>query len=177
MKNYRSLEPGNWESVLGLQGKLTTGTLLTHPKSDEPLAIVTDVSDSSIGAVLQQRVEDDWEPLAPFSRKLSPAESKYRELLPVYSIIKVLRAHDKDRTCTVFVYRKRLTFAFRLKADKCLPRQVRHMGYIAQFTTDIRNNTWKDNIVFSYILWTVTSAQTRKGFSVESHTHIHPSGI
>lgn len=160
-----------------LLSQLTTGTLLAHPTSDEPLAIVTDISDSSIGAVLQQWVVDDWEPLTLFSRKLSTAESKYgaydRELLPVYSIIKVLRAHGRGRAFTVFVDHKRLTFVFRLKADKCLPRQFRHLGYIAHN----RHNTWKDNIEFSYLHCTGTNAQTRKVVSVKSHTHIHLSVI
>jgi hypothetical protein len=41
-----------------------------------------------MGAIPQQRVQDAWQPLAFFSRKLSPAHQKYsaydRETLAIY---------------------------------------------------------------------------------------------
>jgi hypothetical protein len=44
-----------------------------------------------MSAVLQQRVEDIWEPLA-FSRKLSPVQQKFsaydRELLAIYEAVR-----------------------------------------------------------------------------------------
>jgi hypothetical protein len=59
--------------------------LLVNPDLNAPLALVTDVSTSAMGAV-QQRVQDVWQPIA-FSRKLSPAQEKYsgcdRELLAI----------------------------------------------------------------------------------------------
>ncbi|XP_015118987.1 uncharacterized protein LOC107042454 [Diachasma alloeum] len=57
-----------------------------------PLALSTDASDSVIGAALEQFVNDNWQPLGFFSRKLSPTETRYstydRELLPIFSGIK-----------------------------------------------------------------------------------------
>ena len=52
----------------------------------------TDASDTAVGAVLQQEVEQHWQPIAYFSRKLQPAEQNYstfdRELLSIYLAIK-----------------------------------------------------------------------------------------
>jgi hypothetical protein len=49
---------------------------------------------SAMGAVLQQRVKNVWQPLA-FSKKLSPAQQKYsaydRELLSIYEAVKHIR--------------------------------------------------------------------------------------
>jgi hypothetical protein len=56
---------------------LSRATLLAHPDPSAPLALVTDASTSAMGAVLQQRVNSAWQPLAFFSRKLSPAQQKY----------------------------------------------------------------------------------------------------
>jgi hypothetical protein len=46
-----------------------------------------DASTTAMGAVLQQQMQDVWQPLAFFSRKLSPAQQKYsaykRELLAI----------------------------------------------------------------------------------------------
>lgn len=54
--------------------------------------LFTDVSDLAVGAVLQQQIGSVWSPLAFFSRKLKPAETRYsmfdRELLAVYLAIR-----------------------------------------------------------------------------------------
>ena len=71
---------------------LAKATLLIHPRSDAPINIMTDASDSAIGAVLQQHLDGQWCPLSFFSRKLSPTEQRYstfdRELLAVYCTIR-----------------------------------------------------------------------------------------
>jgi hypothetical protein len=57
---------------------LSCTTLLADPDSAAPLALVTDASTSFVGAVLQQRVDEAWQPLAAlFSKKLNPAQQKY----------------------------------------------------------------------------------------------------
>jgi cleavage and polyadenylation specificity factor subunit 1 len=55
---------------------LSRATLLAHPELTVQLALVTDASTSAMGAVLQQRVANAWQPLA-FSKKLNPAQQKY----------------------------------------------------------------------------------------------------
>jgi hypothetical protein len=52
-------------------------TLLARPDTAAPLALVTDASTSAMRAVLQQRVDNAWQPLAFFSKKLNPAQQKY----------------------------------------------------------------------------------------------------
>ena len=68
---------------------LAQATLLSHPQLDVPTRLVTDASDVAVGAVLEQQVNDQWLPIAFFSKKLSPAETKYstfdRELLYIFS--------------------------------------------------------------------------------------------
>ena len=69
--------------------------LLAHPRHGVSLSLTTDASDQALGAVLQQLVNNFWEPLAFFSRKLQPSEKKYsafdRELLAVYLGIRHFR--------------------------------------------------------------------------------------
>lgn len=43
---------------------LAEASLLLHPRYDAPTAIMTDASDTAVGAVLQQRIDDIWQPLA-----------------------------------------------------------------------------------------------------------------
>lgn len=130
---------------------LSRATLLSHPDTQLELALFTDASDVAIGAVLQQRKNEEWEPLGFFSRKLTPAQKNYspydRELLAIYEGIKYFRYMVEARIFTVFTDHKPITFAFTTKRDNCSPRQHRYLGYIAQFCTDIRHVSGKMNVV------------------------------
>jgi hypothetical protein len=85
--------PINWTPDLHrafdeCKASLSRATVLAHPDPSAPPALVTDASTSAMGAVLQQRVNNTWQPLAFVSKKLSPAEQKYsaydRQLLAIY---------------------------------------------------------------------------------------------
>ena len=105
---------------------LSRAALLAHPDSTAPLALVTDASTTTMGVVLQQRVQDTWQPLAFFSRKLSPAQQKYsaydRELLPIYEAVRYFRHMPEARHFTILTDHKPLIFAIHQKRDKCSPR-------------------------------------------------------
>lgn len=131
--------------------KLASATLLAHPKDDAPLAIVSDASDTAVGATLQQLNGKRWQPLAFFSKKLSPTETRYgaydRELLAIYLAIKHFRHMVEARIFSIYTDHKPLTFAFQQKPEKCSPRQFRHLDFISQFSTDIRYVPGDQNIV------------------------------
>ena len=71
---------------------LSSATYLKFPAPNAPLFLSTDASDSAMGGVLEQIVHGHPQPLAFFSRKFSPAESRYstfdRELLAIYSSVR-----------------------------------------------------------------------------------------
>ena len=124
---------------------LANVSLLAHPKLHAPTSIMTDASDKAVGAVLQQRIESEWCPISYFSRKLRPSETRYstfdRELLAVYLAIKHFRHFVEGREFFVLTDHKPLTYALAIHTDKYSPRQVRHLDYISQFTSDIRHVT------------------------------------
>lgn len=130
---------------------LSSAALLAHPDCEAKLALVTDASDVALGAVLQQYKDDAWEPLAFFSRKLSPSQRKYspydRELLAIYEGIKYFRHMVEARHFTVYTDHKPLCYSFHERKHNCSPRQYRHLDLISQFTTDIRHLSGKDNVV------------------------------
>ena len=88
-------------------------------------------------------VDDAWKPLAFFSKKLKPAETRYsafdRELLAVYLAIKHFRHFLEGRNFHVFTDHKPLTFTFKNNSQSYTPRQFWHLDYISQFTTDLRH--------------------------------------
>jgi hypothetical protein len=112
--------------------ELANAALLAHPMEHGDLTLTTDASDVAIGGVLQQRVQDSWQPLGFFSKKLTSTQKNYstydRELLGVYESVKHFRHMLEARVFTIQTDHKPLTFAFEQRSDKASPRQLRRAG-------------------------------------------------
>lgn len=134
--------------------QLTDATLLAHPDPNAQLVLFTDASNTAIGASLNQLKNSNGatsiEPLAFFSTKLSSAQQKWstfdRELYAIYAAIRHFRHMLEGRQFTVFTDHRPLTYAFSQKTDKCSPRQLRHLDFIGQFTTNIQYVKGSENI-------------------------------
>ena len=130
---------------------LCDATLLVHPAPDAPLVLMVDASDFAIGAALQQSVQDHWQPLAFFSKRLQPAEEKYstfgRELLAIYLAVRHFRFQLEGRPFVIYTDHKPLTFALKNRTDRLSPREQRHLAFIAEFTTDIQHISGASNCV------------------------------
>ena len=126
---------------------LRDATMLVHPKLDTETNIVVDASATAVGCILQQRINDTWQPLAFFSRKLKPAETRYsafdRELLAIYLAIKHFGYFLEGREFHVLTDHKPLTFAINNMSKTA--RQTRHLSYISEFTCGIRHIKGKEN--------------------------------
>ena len=88
---------------------LANVTLLVHPDPSALLNITCDASDSAVGGVLQQYIDNVWQPLTIFSKKLNPAAFD-RELLAVYATIRHFRHNLEGRNFFVNTDHKPLTF-------------------------------------------------------------------
>ena len=134
-----------------IKDALANASLLIHPQPDAPINVMTDASDIAIGVVLQQHLDGQWCPLSYFSRKLSSNEQQYstfdRELLAVYCAIRYFRHFLEACEFHVLTDHKPLTHSLHSKPDKHSPRQVRHLDFISQFTSDIHHVTGQGNPV------------------------------
>ncbi|BHF65921.1 hypothetical protein SprV_0200893500 [Sparganum proliferum] len=130
---------------------LAKATLLAHPRSDAQITLMTDASSTAVGASLQQTVSGVLQPLAFFTKKLSPAETRYsdfgRELLAVYLSIRHFRHFLEGRELVVLTDREPLVFALRASPDRYSPREIRHLDFISQFSCDIQHVHGKENVV------------------------------
>ena len=130
---------------------LANASLLTYPTPTAPTCLMTDASDTAVGAVLQQHIHGIWKPISFFSRKLTPAETRYstfdRELLAVYLAIKHFRHFLEGRSFHVLTDHKPLTFTLNSRSDRYSPRQIRQLDFIAQFTSTIRHVHGMENVV------------------------------
>ncbi|KAJ4440996.1 hypothetical protein ANN_10845 [Periplaneta americana] len=131
--------------------QLAKATLLVHPWDNATLALRTDASDISSGAVLEQYNFGCSEPLGFFSKKHTNAEIKYRtydrELLAICKSFKYFRCMVEGRRLIIVTDHKPLIHAFNQSADEASPRQLRHLDFISQFTTQIIHVKGADNIV------------------------------
>lgn len=134
-----------------IKDAISNKTRLVHLKPLAPLRLTTDASNVAVGALLEQLQDDEWLPLSFFSKRLSPAQSRYstfsRELLAIYLSIRNFRHILEGRTFTVLTDHKPLTNALNAKQDRYSPREIRHLDFISQFTSDIRYLQGKHNPV------------------------------
>ena len=125
---------------LATKEALADATLLVYPKPDAPTCVMTDASDITVGAVLQQYINGTWHPIFFFS-KMKPAETRYstfdRELLAVYLAIRHFRHFLEGCQFHVLTDHKPLTFALQARPDRHSPRQARQLDFISQFTSTI----------------------------------------
>ena len=130
---------------------LASATLLVYPRADAPTAVTVDASDMAIGGTLEQFTDGLWRPLAFFSRKLQPAQTRYnaldRELLAAHAAIRHFRYFLEGRQISLFTDHKPLTFALSKISDAWSARQQRQLSAISEFTVDIRRVAGKDNVV------------------------------
>uniref|UniRef100_A0A5S6QAW0 RNA-directed DNA polymerase n=1 Tax=Trichuris muris TaxID=70415 RepID=A0A5S6QAW0_TRIMR len=130
---------------------LARATMLAHPRPNALIAVTAHASNTSVGAALEQLVNNNWQPLAFFSRRLRVPEQKYsafdRELLALYLAIRHFRYFLEGREFIAFTDHKPLTFAFAKASDPWSARQQRHLTYISEFTTNIQYVAGKNNRV------------------------------
>ncbi|GFY09348.1 hypothetical protein TNCV_1941581 [Trichonephila clavipes] len=129
---------------------LAHATLLSFPDPNLQLALFTDASNFAIGSVLQQFEAGSWKPISFFSKKLTEAQKNYstydRELLGIYFSVKHFKHLLEGRNFVIYTDHKPITYAFHQKNEKASPRQLRHLQYISQFSTNVCHISGGENI-------------------------------
>lgn len=133
-----------------VKNALAEATLLVHPMPNAPTRVMVDASDVAVGAVLQQYGDHQWLPLGFFSQKLNPAETRYstfgRELFAIYATIRHFRYFLEGRAFHVLTDHKPLIYAFVGNHHSYSTREIRHLAYISEFTTDLRHVAGSQNM-------------------------------
>ncbi|GBN70242.1 Transposon Ty3-I Gag-Pol polyprotein [Araneus ventricosus] len=152
----KSFEQLKWnenaeQAFLAAKKAIAEATLLRHPIPGAQLSLWGDASDVAIGGTLSQLSQGKWEPIAFFSMKLNKSQQKWstydRELFSIYSAIKKFKHMLEGREFQIYTDQKPLIYAFKQNPDKCSPRQLRHLDFISQYSTDIRHVQGSQNIV------------------------------
>ena len=130
---------------------LANFTALTFPAPNAKISLVTDASDDVAGAVLQQEVDNNIQPLGFFSKVFSRIERKYsafdRELTAIVKALKHFRYFLEGREFTIYTDHKPIIDALLSEADRDNARQARQLAYVSEYTTDIQHLSGTSNIV------------------------------
>ena len=130
---------------------LAHATLLHHPLQGAHTALTSDASDTAIGAVLEQKIDGVWKPLAFFSLQLHKPERNYaafdRELLGIHLAIKHFRYFLEGRKFTVFTDHMPILATLHKTMEPASSHQAHQLATIAEATTDIQHVSGKDNVV------------------------------
>jgi hypothetical protein len=124
---------------------------LAHPDPAADVSLAVDASDTHVGAVLQQRAVQGWQPLAFYSKKLDATQRRYsafdRELLAAYLAVRHFRCLLEGRQFTIFTDHKPLTYAIHRVSEPWLARQQRQLAYLVEFTSDVQHVPGIQNVV------------------------------
>lgn len=133
------------------KSSVANAVLLAHPSSGSPTRVVSDASDTGMGASLEQFQNNEWKPLGFFSRSFTPTQKRYstydRELTAAYEAVKYFKHELEGREFHLVTDHKPLIYAFSQKSDKASPRQQRQLSFLSQFTTKLEYIPGVKNVV------------------------------
>ena len=85
---------------------------------------MTDASNTAFGAVLQQYIDGQWQPISFFYKKLQPAETRYSTFdQELYAVYQALQIFLERCTFHVITDHKTLTFPFQARPNRYTPRE------------------------------------------------------
>ena len=144
------------------KARLARVTLLAHFTPGAPLALTTDTSDFTVGAVLEQRTAGYWRPLGFYSSRFKPnrvetnrplqladaqRSATERELLAAYRAIQHFQHLLEGRRFTLFTDHRPPVGMMAKPTDPKSAMQAGHLAWISAFTTDVQHVEGKRNAV------------------------------
>jgi hypothetical protein len=104
-----------------------------------------------VGVVLQQLTPKGWQPLLFYNKKLDDTQKRDstfdRELLAAYLAVRNFWFLLEGREFFIETDHKPLTCALHRVSEPWSSRQQQQLGYLAEFTANIRHVTGKQNVV------------------------------
>ncbi|XP_076058641.1 uncharacterized protein LOC143035659 [Oratosquilla oratoria] len=143
-RSKRSVVPVKWspeatQAFGQVKAAIAQAARLSYPVAHAPTFLTTDPSSTATGAVLQQRVNGQLQPIAFFSQRLDPSQMRYsafdRELLAIFSAVKHFLYFLEGRPFTILIDHKPLTHALDRISDHHSPRVSWQLSFLSQFDT------------------------------------------
>ena len=157
---------------------LANAAYLAYPVPGAAVSIAADASDIAVAAVLQQQLPDGTiQPLAFFSRSLDPTQMRWsifgRELLAVYLGIKHFVHYLEGTNFMIYTDHSALISTAATGMLRDIPREVRHLQYIASFRPGWKHLPGAENITADAPSRSLTCIQKSKTIKKEPITAVY----
>ena len=133
-----------------LKDMVANAVALRIPKDGLPFTLVTDASNTGIGAMLAQKEDDTLVPVAFFHHSLSQAERSYntteKELLAVVLACKKFRIY-LDTPFDLITDHNALKWLNTLSLDDCKGRRARWIEFLQQFEINPVHKRGKSSVM------------------------------
>ena len=95
---------------------------MSFPNENAEIRLITDASQSAMGAALEQKEGENWRPVAFFSKQFNRAQAKYatidRELTAIYYAVRKFYYYLEGRKFDIITDHKPLVYILGQNQDK-----------------------------------------------------------
>ena len=135
-----------------LKNALANATLLHHFTENSPPSLITDASDTAMGAALNGITDNRSRTIGFFSRQLTAVERNYstfdEEFLAIFAATIKFKHLIERRHTVVFTDHKPITSSLqRSENNTNKPRQSRQFSLLAEYIDDIQLISGSTNVV------------------------------
>ena len=139
------------QSFQTLKESITSAPCLIIPDMDKPFTVNTDASGFALGAALQQDHGDGLQPIAFWSRKMKPAETRYpvheQELLAIVDALKHWKHYLHGSKFGVVAKTDHYTLQHFHKQPHLSARQARWSEFLQEYDFTIEYTKGANNVV------------------------------
>ena len=125
------------EAFQKLRDLITNGPVLAIPNFDDPLRLETDASAYAVGAILSQKQDNVWRPVAFLSKALSETQRNYeiydRELLAIMIALEEFRRYLLDARQPFEIWTDHANLQYFKKPQKLNRRQARWLTELQDY--------------------------------------------
>ncbi|KAK8996733.1 hypothetical protein V6N11_020232 [Hibiscus sabdariffa] len=136
-----------------LKEKLITAPVVQPPNWEHPFELMCDASDTSIGAVLGQKIGKEPHVIAYASRTLDSAQRNYstteKELLAIIFALEKFCSYLLGTNVVVFSDHVALHYLMKKKEAK--PRLIRWILLLQEFNLEIKDKKGRENLVADHL--------------------------
>ena len=136
------------EAVIQLKQAITSAPVLAVPTDNDPFRIETDASNFAIGAVLSQKQDNKWHPIAFMSESMTSEERNYpiydKEMLAIIKALKEWRPYLYEAKHTVEVWTDHANIQYFREPQDLNRRQARWMLLLWKYDLTIIHKPGKE---------------------------------
>jgi hypothetical protein len=132
-----------------LRTLITSAPIIMIPNNDDQFRLETDASDFAVGAVLSQKQNNTWKPVAFLSRSLTPTQRNYeiydKELLAIMLALEEFRRYLIDAKHPFEIWTDHANLQYFKKPQNLNRRQARWLTEIQEFHFTLHHIPGKSN--------------------------------